>query len=118
LTTRDMLQTQSRMGIASVLDRCTLAEMRARSSADDRMLMYHIWAGSLRTRGSSWHRNEAEPTELKRTRIVVEPKASLARAPYRLEGDPSHRCDERLDVLGRVVERKGRSHRALKPKAS
>jgi len=42
LTTRDMLQTQPRMGIASVLDRCTLAEMRARSSADDRMLMYHI----------------------------------------------------------------------------
>jgi DNA-binding IscR family transcriptional regulator len=32
----------ARNAIANVLDRRTLADMRARSSADDRMLMYHI----------------------------------------------------------------------------
>jgi hypothetical protein len=32
----------ARNAIANVLDRCTLAEMRARSSTEDRMLMYHI----------------------------------------------------------------------------
>jgi DNA-binding IscR family transcriptional regulator len=33
---------EARNAIASVLDHTTLAEMRARSSADNRMLMYHI----------------------------------------------------------------------------
>jgi DNA-binding IscR family transcriptional regulator len=33
---------EARNAIANVLDRCTLADMRARSSVDDRELMYHI----------------------------------------------------------------------------
>jgi DNA-binding IscR family transcriptional regulator len=33
---------EARNAIANVLDRCTLAEMRARSPVDDRALMYHI----------------------------------------------------------------------------
>ena len=37
-----LVMVDARNAIANVLDRCTLAEMRARSSADDRALMYHI----------------------------------------------------------------------------
>ena len=37
-----LVMVDARIAIANVLDRCTLAEMRARSSADDRALMYHI----------------------------------------------------------------------------
>ncbi len=37
-----LAMVDARNAIANVLDRCTLAEMRARSSADDRVLMYHI----------------------------------------------------------------------------
>src|ERR1700728_4713115 len=37
-----LVMVEARNAIANVLDRCTLAEMRARSSADDRELMYHI----------------------------------------------------------------------------
>jgi Rrf2 family protein len=36
------IMVEARNAIASVLDHTTLAEMRARSSADNRMLMYHI----------------------------------------------------------------------------
>jgi Rrf2 family protein len=37
-----LIMVEARNAIASVLDHTTLAEMRARSSADNRMLMYHI----------------------------------------------------------------------------
>ena len=37
-----LIMVEARNAIANVLDRCTLAEMRARSSANDRELMYHI----------------------------------------------------------------------------
>jgi Rrf2 family protein len=37
-----LIMVEARNAIASVLDHCTLAEMRARSSAEDRTLMYHI----------------------------------------------------------------------------
>ena len=37
-----IIMVEARNAIASVLDHTTLAEMRARSSADNRMLMYHI----------------------------------------------------------------------------
>lgn len=37
-----LIMVEARNAIANVLDRCTLAEMRARSSADDRAPMYHI----------------------------------------------------------------------------
>jgi Rrf2 family protein len=37
-----LIMVDARNAIANVLDRCTLAEMRARSSADSRALMYHI----------------------------------------------------------------------------
>jgi DNA-binding IscR family transcriptional regulator len=37
-----LITVEARNAIASVLDHCTLAEMRARSSAEDRTLMYHI----------------------------------------------------------------------------
>lgn len=37
-----LVMIDARNAIANVLDRCTLAEMRARSSADGRALMYHI----------------------------------------------------------------------------
>src|SRR5580704_6460010 len=37
-----LVMVEARNAIASVLDRCTLAEMRARSSAHDRELTYHI----------------------------------------------------------------------------
>lgn len=37
-----IIMVDARNAIASVLDHTTLAEMRARSSADNRMLMYHI----------------------------------------------------------------------------
>jgi Rrf2 family protein len=37
-----LVMVDARNAIANVLDRCTLAEMRARSSNDDRALMYHI----------------------------------------------------------------------------
>jgi Rrf2 family protein len=37
-----LIMVEARNAIASVLDHTTLAEMRARSSADSRMLMYHI----------------------------------------------------------------------------
>jgi len=37
-----LIMVEARNAIANVLDRCTLAEMRARSSADGRALMYHI----------------------------------------------------------------------------
>jgi Rrf2 family protein len=37
-----LVMVDARNAIANVLDRCTLAEMRARSSADDRAPMYHI----------------------------------------------------------------------------
>ena len=37
-----IIMVEARNAIASVLDHATLAEMRARSSADNRMLMYHI----------------------------------------------------------------------------
>ena len=33
---------EARNAVAGVLDHSTLAEMRARSSADNRLLMYHI----------------------------------------------------------------------------
>jgi DNA-binding IscR family transcriptional regulator len=33
---------EARNAIANVLDRCTLADMRARSSADEPALTYHI----------------------------------------------------------------------------
>ena len=37
-----LIMVEARNAIANVLDRSTLAEMRARSSADDRELTYHI----------------------------------------------------------------------------
>ncbi len=37
-----IIMVEARNAIASVLDHTTLAEMRARSAADNRMLMYHI----------------------------------------------------------------------------
>jgi len=37
-----LIMVESRNAIANVLDHCTLAEMRARSSADERVPMYHI----------------------------------------------------------------------------
>ena len=37
-----LVMVDARNAIANVLDRCTLAEMRARSFTEDRMLMYHI----------------------------------------------------------------------------
>lgn len=37
-----LIMVEARNAIASVLDHTTLAEMRARSSADNRMLTYHI----------------------------------------------------------------------------
>jgi Rrf2 family protein len=37
-----LIMVAARNAIANVLDQCTLAEMRARSSAGDRVLMYHI----------------------------------------------------------------------------
>ena len=37
-----LIMIDARNAIANVLDRRTLADMRSRSSADDRMLMYHI----------------------------------------------------------------------------
>jgi Rrf2 family protein len=37
-----LIMVEARNAIANVLDRCTLAEMRARSSAESLMLMYHI----------------------------------------------------------------------------
>lgn len=37
-----LVMVDARNAIANVLDRCTLAEMRDRSSADDRAPMYHI----------------------------------------------------------------------------
>jgi len=37
-----LIMVEARNAIASVLDHTTLAEMRARSSADNRMLIYHI----------------------------------------------------------------------------
>ena len=37
-----LIMVDARNAIANVLDRCTLAEMRARSAADSRALMYHI----------------------------------------------------------------------------
>ena len=37
-----IIMVEARNAIASVLDHTTLAEMRARSSAGNRMLMYHI----------------------------------------------------------------------------
>ena len=37
-----LLMVDARNAIANVLDRCTLAEMRARSFRDDRAPMYHI----------------------------------------------------------------------------
>ena len=37
-----LVMVDARNAIANVLDRCTLAEMRARSSAEGRALMYHI----------------------------------------------------------------------------
>ncbi|MFZ3337382.1 MAG: Rrf2 family transcriptional regulator [Xanthobacteraceae bacterium] len=37
-----LIMIDARNAIANVLDRCTLAEMRARSSADERAPMYHI----------------------------------------------------------------------------
>jgi Rrf2 family protein len=37
-----LVMVEARNAIANVLDLCSLAEMRARSSADDRRLMYHI----------------------------------------------------------------------------
>ena len=37
-----LIMVEARNAIANVLDRCTLAEMRARSSANDREVMYHI----------------------------------------------------------------------------
>lgn len=37
-----LLMVDARNAIANVLDRCTLAEMRARSFAEDRAPMYHI----------------------------------------------------------------------------
>ncbi|HZZ23463.1 MAG TPA: Rrf2 family transcriptional regulator, partial [Roseiarcus sp.] len=37
-----LIMVEARNAIANVLDRCTLADMRARSSVDDRTLMYHI----------------------------------------------------------------------------
>ena len=37
-----IIMVEARNAIASVLDHTTLAEMRARSSVDNRMLMYHI----------------------------------------------------------------------------
>ena len=37
-----LIMVDARNAIANVLDRCTLAEMRARSSADSRVLTYHI----------------------------------------------------------------------------
>ena len=37
-----LIMVDARNAIANVLDRCTLAEMRARSSTDDRIPMYHI----------------------------------------------------------------------------
>jgi Rrf2 family protein len=37
-----LIMVEARNAIANVLDRCTLAEMRARSSADEPTLMYHI----------------------------------------------------------------------------
>jgi Rrf2 family protein len=37
-----LITVEARNAIASVLNHCTLAEMRARSSAEDRTLMYHI----------------------------------------------------------------------------
>jgi Rrf2 family protein len=37
-----LVMVEARNAIANVLDHCTLAEMRARSSADDKRLMYHI----------------------------------------------------------------------------
>jgi Rrf2 family protein len=37
-----LIMVQARNAIANVLDHCTLAEMRARSSAEDREAMYHI----------------------------------------------------------------------------
>jgi Rrf2 family protein len=37
-----LIMVEARNAIASVLDHTTLAEMRARSSADNRILMYHI----------------------------------------------------------------------------
>ena len=37
-----LIMVEARNAIANVLDRCTLADMRARSSADDRALTYHI----------------------------------------------------------------------------
>jgi Rrf2 family protein len=37
-----LIMVEARNAIANVLDHCTLAEMRARSSADQRVPMYHI----------------------------------------------------------------------------
>ena len=37
-----LMMVDARNAIANVLDRCTLAEMRARSFADSRISMYHI----------------------------------------------------------------------------
>src|SRR5579872_7181729 len=37
-----LIMVDARNAVANVLDRCTLAEMRSRSSADSRVLMYHI----------------------------------------------------------------------------
>jgi Rrf2 family protein len=37
-----LIMVDARNAIANVLDRCTLAEMRTRSAADSRALMYHI----------------------------------------------------------------------------
>jgi Rrf2 family protein len=37
-----LVMVNARNAIANVLDHCTLAEMRAGSANDDRMLMYHI----------------------------------------------------------------------------
>ena len=37
-----LIMVEARNAIANVLDRCTLADMRARSSVADRTLMYHI----------------------------------------------------------------------------
>jgi len=37
-----LIMVEARNAVASVLDHTTLAEMRARSSADNRMLTYHI----------------------------------------------------------------------------
>ena len=37
-----LIMVEARNAIANVLDRCTLAEMRARPSVNDRVPMYHI----------------------------------------------------------------------------